>query len=702
MVVATAYLLSDLRDRQHSVRESVREDAMWAVFQTHREASRLVEAILLAHTTLTPVTLKTVTLNFDLVYSRVALLDSGFFSKRFSGSEELRNSAQALQSNITDMANTIDAMVGDPVALIAALQPLLTDAYIIQDLSNSLVVAANERLSAARVQDRDRSYQDFGRLAQLVAATAAVFLGTIALQFIQLRIISETQRQLRDLSLRNSESAKAAQAASKTKSMFLATMSHEIRTPLNGIIGAVELLNQTDLNEEQARRALTIRRSSHVLLDVINDILDFSNLDANGVTYQNAPVSLPEMSALLADIFQHRFEDAGLIFEINVPPVIVSTDDVRLRQVLLNLIGNALKFTPSGAIRVSATFVREDRLRFDVSDSGIGIPKEDHAKLFQDFSQIEGSASRRFGGSGLGLAISKRVVSGLGGTIGVESEAGQGSTFWFELPVAALGPAPAAAPSSEPKSSPTNTKYTAKILLVEDHKVNREVAKALFETFGVTVSTAEDGAAALRCIETTSYDFVIMDLQMPVMDGITATKKLRELGFSVPIIGLTANAFAEDRRLCLDAGMNEFVAKPVTRDKISSILANFAALAPDKTAVDLLDLAQLRSVLRDVGKPLFLELLMQLSDDGQELLRMTKAQDAPQPASIFDPKLHAIKGAAATMGLKRTAFDAQKLREEKAVHAGAVKTLVALINASIEAAKADLEIPETFQTQKTF
>ena len=440
LVVATAYLLSDLRDRQHSVRESVREDAMWAVFQTHREASRLVEAILLAHTTLTPVTLKTVTLNFDLVYSRVALLDSGFFSKRFSGSEELRNSAQALQSNITDMANTIDAMVGDPVALIAALQPLLTDAYIIQDLSNSLVVAANERLSAARVQDRDRSYQDFGRLAQLVAATAAVFLGTIALQFIQLRIISETQRQLRDLSLRNSESAKAAQAASKTKSMFLATMSHEIRTPLNGIIGAVELLNQTDLNEEQARRALTIRRSSHVLLDVINDILDFSNLDANGVTYQNAPVSLPEMSALLADIFQHRFEDAGLIFEINVPPVIVSTDDVRLRQVLLNLIGNALKFTPSGG---SVTLTLDGvgpYLELIVSDTGVGIAPEDLQRIGRPFEQA-GDADQKAQGTGLGLSLVRSLTELHGGRMSIDSTLGEGAAVMVRLPVIEVVPA---------------------------------------------------------------------------------------------------------------------------------------------------------------------------------------------------------------------------------------------------------------------
>jgi len=438
LIAVTAFLFLNLRDRQAAVLETVREDAMWAVFQTHRETSRLVEAILVAQKANTPQAFERITLSFDLVYSRMTLLNRGFFSERFSEAEELRNMADTLQGDIGDMANIIDDVANDLIIFAAFLKPLLEDANNLQSQSNDLVVKTNERLGTARALNRAGSSKDYGRLAQIVAFMASVFVCTIFLQFIQMRILLITKLQLRDLSARNAESAKAALAASEAKSMFLATMSHEIRTPLNGIIGAVDLLDDTDMSTEQARRALTIRRSSHILLDVINDILDFSNLDAKGMTYQNAPLSLPVLSDILEDVFRQRLQDAGLVLEIQRPALIVSTDDVRLRQVLLNLIGNAIKFTPSGTIKVRIIVQENDTLRVEVEDTGIGVSPADQSKLFQDFSQIEGSASRRFGGIGLGLAISKRIINGLGGTVGADSVIGKGSTFWLQIPIRKL------------------------------------------------------------------------------------------------------------------------------------------------------------------------------------------------------------------------------------------------------------------------
>lgn len=701
MVATTIYLFVHLRDRQQSVLESVREDAMWAVFQTHREASRLIEAVLHAQVEPSQDTLATVSLNFDLVYSRMTLLDAGVFAEPFQGAIDLQNFAGQLQDEIFALADTIDALLETPAALTAALPEILKDAYEIQRIGNVLVIATNERLGTARATNRAELLSNYGRLAMVVALTTLLFIATIALQFKQLREIIKTHIAMKDLSLRNAQSAKMAMAASEAKSMFLATMSHEIRTPLNGIIGAADLLIDTDLGPKQAREAQIIWRSGHILLDVINDILDFSNLAANGITFQNAPVSLSDLSGLLADIFRQRAQDANLEFDIALPPIIVSTDDMRLRQVLLNLIGNAIKFTPKGAVKVTGAYQDNGRLRIQVQDSGIGIPPQEQPKLFQNFSQIEDAASRRFGGTGLGLAISKRVIEGMGGEIGVTSSADHGSIFWLELPVELLGDEPDMRATPLSDTAPKMPTQNARVLLAEDNAINREVAKSLLVSFGAIVTTVNDGREAVDAVSETAFDLVIMDLQMPVMDGIMATQELRRRGSSVPIVGLTANAFAEDRTRCLNAGMDEFVAKPVTREKIANVLINFATPATSDPATsdraahdpatdehaDLIDMNQLEPILEDVGPPLFLQLLAQLEDDGHALQDLVKGTNAPQEEANFDAALHALKGAAATLGLKRVGEMAQTLRDTRASSREEFDGLANLLGDSIIAAK---------------
>lgn len=532
------------------------------------------------------------------------------------------------------------------------------------------------------------------------------------------RQLAEHNTDLARLAAENAQAREAAEQATKTKSEFLATMSHEIRTPMNGIVGMTELLIDTGLTPERLRFAQTIRTSAESLLTILNDILDFSKLDAGRLQFESVAFSLEQQVEDAIDIIAPRLRGKNVDLGYWLAPELRGQwlgDPVRLRQVMLNLLGNAAKFTEFGAVTVNVVTGEAGRVRFVVADTGIGVPQEAQASLFSMFAQADSSTARRFGGTGLGLAICRRIVDGMGGEIGFCSEEGKGSTFWFEVPLPLAAAAEALPPvlagisvlvvddmavsgaicrdvlteaggqchlvasvsealawlrrpgggelapviivdqdmplmggielvtmmRSDPSLAalkvvvvvpgggrdivtvamqrgadqvltapyrhadlidavlqvkglrPTAVSAVAKttvpnkitgrplnVLVVEDNQVNQEVAKGFLAALGHKVDVADDAGDGVAMVLRGGYDLVFMDLQLPDMDGMQATRLIRSLpgaNADIPIIAMTANVMAEDRRNCQDSGMNGFLPKPVRRDALAALMAEWQA-----------------------------------------------------------------------------------------------------------------------------
>ncbi|WP_444984790.1 ATP-binding protein [Halomonas mongoliensis] len=663
--------------RQQQVEQKLLENLVWATYQFDREVRESRMALLQA----SGGDVETLLLRHEILISRATLFQRGQLHQALLNTPLLEATGTAVEA----------ALALDPLMLPieAGEQPLdddtrrMLDAELaaLQSLTATLLVDVNTHVSALRHRERNDLLSLYGVVLGLIVLLMASGSVLVLLLIREGREHAAKTRQLQQRTDELDATARLAEKASQAKSEFMAVMSHEIRTPLNGVVGVADLLSDEPLPGRSRELLRSLNDSVLSLQAVIDDVIDYTRYEAGGLELDARPFELGPFIDQLSRGYRLEAERRGLLFEVRIEPGLPAAlegDIARLRQVLMNLLNNAFKFTAEGAISLRVERAQEGSVRFLIRDTGCGIPEQSREALFKPFSQVDRGISRRYGGSGLGLAICARLISSMGGQIDVESHAGLGSLFWFEVPLPAVSLEEARYHLGSATSDGDLVELVPRrILVVEDQATNRELARAMLERLGQRVKVAEDGQVALELLTTEPFDLVLMDMQMPVLDGLATTRRWREReapsGRRLPIVAMTANVMPEDRERCLAAGMDEVLGKPFTRQDLYRLLQGSlpgmaepasAPSPPDRHATasgSLLDLATLVSLEEGLDGPTLRDLMTRfLSRLGERQQLLVEALGCMDLEAVAEGA-HALKGAAASMGCQGLASAAADL-----------------------------------------
>lgn len=558
MLVWLGMLIVQISSEINVYRDQLRDDRVWHITQLQLEMERLRGALTLYQENPSGQHREQASISAEILWSRAAVLtqgETGNFTRTYD--TQVYNQVSSILNKLrSDEALIYDMSTEYAQRLLPVLETWIESfRYRISRLTENAMSAADAR--GERVQQ-----------AYLQIRTVLLTLGALGAGLLVVLLWAFNRN--RNLRL-------AAEKANRVQADFLANMSHEIRTPLNGIIGTIQLLAESREEEEHRSLIGTLEQSSEALLSQINDVLDYSRLDSGHQRLDNQPFDLVELIESSTRVFyaQARAKGIGLNF---VPPpqasAWVNADDAKIRQILLNLVGNAIKFTGHGTVEVSMDLQDKEEeygLCLRVRDTGIGISRSKQVLLFQPFHQADASTSRRYGGTGLGLAISQQLAQLLGGRIELDSQFGRGSEFRLVLTLPKIEP-PATPLGVTPGPDQFTGPLSGSVLVAEDNPVNQTIARRMLEKAGITVTLVSDGHQVLERCARQRFDLILMDVQMPGLDGLEATRQLKARGDPTPIVALTANATQESHQTCLEAGMSDFITKPFRYQQLQRVL----------------------------------------------------------------------------------------------------------------------------------